>query len=273
MTKEMTNKEVKAMLDKAYIWANMPGMADNQIIGNAKTFAIAMQPGLDIWLKDKPEEYHEAFTRHAYEYFSTNHSLFPLVVGIALAMEQERCTNGTVDVNAISSVKAALMGPLAGIGDSIIFNVYRVVIAGIAISLASGGNFLGPLFFFLFFVVGLLIFKRYLIEAGYKFGTSFVTKALQGGSFTLVTNAASSVGAVIIGSMIVSNVKVNVAWTPDIFGAVFEVQPILDTILPGLLPLLLFVVCYKALKKGMSPILLIFTVIFICIVLCFFGIL
>ena len=127
-----------------------------------------MKPGLDVWLKDRPEEYKETFSRHAEEFFNTNFTMQPLVEGIVLALEKERCLHQSVDVSTISSIKASLMGPTAGIGDSIFFNCLRVIVAGIAINLAAGGSILGPLFFIVGFAGVRMLCAWIFINVGFK---------------------------------------------------------------------------------------------------------
>ena len=51
------------------------------------------------------------------------------------------------DANSINAVKSSLMGPLAGIGDSIFWGVLRVIAAGIAVGLGMTGNILAPIVF------------------------------------------------------------------------------------------------------------------------------
>lgn len=46
------------------------------------------------------------------------HGSIPFIMGITLAMEEQNADNDEFDASAISTIKVALMGPLAGIGDA-----------------------------------------------------------------------------------------------------------------------------------------------------------
>lgn len=89
----------------------------------------------------------------------------------------------------------------------------------------------------------------------------------------MITDAACSMGAIMVGALIAGNVKVGIKWVPNVFGATVDIQAMLDTIMPGLLAIVLWWVCYKSLQKGLSPIKLIFVIMGVCILLSFFGIL
>lgn len=269
----MLTKDEKEMLKKTYWYSLGTFMSSCQVIMQARTFACMMQPGLEKWYKDDPEAYREAFSRHANEYFNTHQVMVSLLGGVGLALEKERYEHGTVDGGTISGIKASLMGPTAGIGDSFFFNCFRVIVAGIAISLSANGNLMGPLFFLLVYGGGLLLVKYYAVVAGYKYGTSLITTAFESGAVQMITEAACSLGAIMVGALIAGNVKVAVKLVPNVFGATVDIQAMLDTIMPGLLSLLLWWACYKTLQKGMSPIKLIFIIMGVCIVLSFFGIL
>lgn len=66
----------------------------------------------------------------------------PFIFGVVAAMEEENANNEEFDISSINAVKASLMGPLAGIGDSLFWGTLRPLAGGIACSLALAGNFL-----------------------------------------------------------------------------------------------------------------------------------
>lgn len=265
-------KDDKRIIRKSYFWNIAMFASSDPIVQYARGLALSIKPGLDIWLKDDPEEYRQTFMRHCEEFFNTNFTMQPLISGVVLAMEKERALHKEIDSETISSVKASLMGPTAGIGDSLFFNCLRVIVAGIAINLSAGGNILGPLFFIVFYAGTRMLCAWLFLNAGYKYGATFVTKAFASGLMNIVTEAACTVGAIMVGALIATNVKINIAFAPNLFGAVVEFQAILDEILPGVLSLVAMYLAYKSLKKGMSPIVLIFVIIGICILLSLLGI-
>ena len=112
-------------------------------------FCLMINPMLKKIYADDPEGYAEALTRHV-AFFNITPQLAPFVGGIAVSME-ERVAKGELEGAAVDSVKAALMGPLSGIGDSIFLGCIRVIAVAVGISLASTGNIMGPIAYFLIY--------------------------------------------------------------------------------------------------------------------------
>ena len=97
---------------------------------------------------DDPEKRARALQRHV-EFMAITPHLSTLLYGILTAMEEENANNPDFDETSISAVRASLMGPIAGIGDSLIWGTLRIIAAGIAISFSANGSILGPLLFLL----------------------------------------------------------------------------------------------------------------------------
>ena len=87
-----------------------------------------------------------------------------------------------------------------------------------------------------------------------------------------LTKAASIMGITMVGAMVASSVKVKLAWTITIGEASVVVLDILDSIIPGILSIVLVFGLMKLIKKGYKPITLVFGILVISIVLAFFGI-
>lgn len=104
-----------------------------------------------------------------------------LILGISTAMEEENALDENFDTSSINSVKAGLMGPLAGIGDSFMWGTLRIIATGIGTSLAMNGNILGPILFFLLFNIPHVILRYICMMGGYKFGAGFLSKIAAGG--------------------------------------------------------------------------------------------
>lgn len=187
--------------------------------------------------------------------------------------KKERAEKGNVEPGTITSVIASLMGPLAGIGDSFFFNCVRVIVAGIAIGIAADGNLLGPLLFVALFGFGLLALKYVLFMTGYRTGTSLIDQASESGIISMLMEVAGILGAMMVGVLIASNIKINIALAPVVNGAEINIQGILDNVMPGLLSLVLWWGSYKALQKGLTPVKLIFIIMGGCILLSLVGIL
>ena len=260
------------MLRKSFIYSLGTNMASSQVSMQSKCFAMAMSPGLDIFYKNNPEGKKRAFYRHASEFFNTHQVFLGLLVGIALAMEKKNAETDEDLGESISALKASLMGPTAGIGDSFFFNCYRVIIAGICIGLCADGSLVGVIGFIVFYGCALLLYKYLFMTAGYKYGTTLISAAFERGIIPVLTEAAGILGAVMVGALVASNVNISVALAPVIGGAEVNFQSMLDNICPGLLSILLWGWSFSRIQKGWSPTKLIFVIMGACIVLALFGI-
>ena len=66
-------------------------------------------------------------------------------MAISVAMEEANSEQEEFDTESIGAVKAAMMGPLSGIGDAFFWGTLRVIATSIGCALAMKGNILGPI--------------------------------------------------------------------------------------------------------------------------------
>lgn len=235
-------------------------------------YAWALMPILKK-LYPKDEDFREALQRHL-EFYNTTPFIITFPLGISAAMEEERATSiDTFDAKSISDVKTALMGPLAGIGDSLFWGTLRIIATGIGASLGLQGNLLGPLLFFLVWNVPHWISRYVLSFVGFNLGTEVITQANQKGVMDKITRAASVVGLSVAGAMTAEMVNINI---PIAIGAgenATTVQAILDGIIPGIPKLLIFWLAYRLLKRKTSPLLIMLIMLILGIAGAFFGVL
>ncbi|MBU6000634.1 PTS system mannose/fructose/sorbose family transporter subunit IID [Lactococcus lactis] len=240
------------------------------------------------------EEAKEALKRHL-EFFNTHPYVAAPIIGVTLALEEERANGADIDDAAIQGVKVGMMGPLAGIGDPVFWFTVRPIVGAIAASLATGGSIIAPLFFFIVWNAIRIAFLWYTQEFGYKSGSA-ITKDLGGGLLQTVTKGASILGMFVLGVLIQRWVTINfngpnavVSKIPlqkgaylefpkgsvsgtqlhDILGQVGNklsldptkvtyLQDNLNQLIPGLAGLLITFLCMWLLKKKVSPIVIIF---------------
>ena len=216
-------------------------------------FGWAMTPVIKKLYSNNEEKLKEGFKRHL-EFFNCATTTSPFILGISCAMEEPYANSeeGEFEVSSINSVKAALMGPLSGIGDSFFWGTFRVIGVGIFAPLAIQGNILGPLLYFLINVIPSELIRWFGFKAGYKGGSEFLTKISADGTLQKLTEAAKVLGLVVIGAMIAAMVNVNVPAIINLNGAEVNIQETLDSILPKGLPLLLTFGCYGLLQKKIS---------------------
>ncbi len=246
-------------------------------------WAYSMIPAIKHLYKDKDQQ-SKALKRHL-EFYNTHPYVSSPVLGVTLAMEEERANGTPIDDAAINGVKVGMMGPLAGVGDPVFWFTIRPILGALGASLALSGNILGPIIFFVAWNLIRYIFEWKTQEFGYKAGNE-ITKDLSGGLLGRITLMASILGMFIIGALVQRWVNVNfiaeitriqqqpetfIHWSELPAGAegikhalemyatygadtlspekVTTLQDNLDILLPGLIPLLLTLGVSKLLKK------------------------
>lgn len=252
-------------------------------------FAYAMIPAIKKLYKTK-EDQSAALQRHM-EFFNTHPYVAAPIIGVTLALEEEKASGAPVEDAAIQGVKVGMMGPLAGVGDPVFWFTLRPMIAALGASLAMSGNVVGPILFFVLWNLIRWFFIKYTLEFGYKTGTA-ITQDLSGGLLQKITKGASVLGMFVLGALVerwvtidfkpvVSTVQLQqgafIDWatlpsgTAGIQQALTEysqglsltaekvttLQQNLNDLLPGLMPLLLTLFCMWLLKKNVSPIVII----------------
>ena len=111
-----------------------------------------------------------------------------------------------------------------------------------------------------------------LLRMGYRYGTSFIDSVFESGLMEALTKAAGVMGITMVGAMVASSVNVKLAWTINVGQTSVVVLDIFNSIMPGILSILLVFGMVRLIKKGYKPITLVFGILVISIVLAFFGI-
>ena len=237
------------------------------------TYAYCMLPVINEVYGDNEELKKEAFVRNT-EFFNTHAAGAGLVLGLSYAMERERSQNPqAVPGEMITNIKTSLMGPIAAVFDSIFFNCIRVVSAGIGISLAAQGNFLGVILFVGIYGGIFLATKWNLIKLGYSLGTSTITKAFKSGIIQSISNAACVMGLVMVGSLVSSMISISTPLVvPMGSGAEMVVQSIFDGIIPGFLKLVVLFAVVALIRKKWKPIWIILLILLVGVAGSFVGV-
>ena len=151
-------------------------------------------------LYTKKEDQAAALERHM-EFFNTHPYVAAPIIGVTLALEEERANGAAIDDAAIQGVKIGMMGPLAGIGDPVFWFTVRPILGALGASLAASGNILGPLIFFIAWNAIRMAFLWYTQELGYKAGSE-ITKDMSGGILQDITKGASILGMFILAVLV-----------------------------------------------------------------------
>lgn len=211
-------------------------------------YMYAMLPVIKKLYRNK-EDQAAAITRHL-EIFNTTPAVVPTIMGISAAMEEENANNPAFDVQSINAVKASLMGPLAGIGDSIFWGTVRIIAAGIGVSIAKDGNLFGPLLFLVLYNLPNLLVRIFGLKLGYQVGVNSLDRIQKEGLMDKIMAVATIVGLCVVGGMVATMLNITTPLKWNISGAEIVVQDILDQILPKKLPLAFTFGIYKLLKKA-----------------------
>lgn len=252
MTKNTTLTAEDKKMCKSVFWRTMTLSATyNYETMQALGFMYAMMPVINRFYKTE-EERTAALKRHN-EIFNTTPTMGGIITGLVASMEKQASENKDFDTASISAVKVSLMGPFAGIGDSLFLGTVRIITLGIGISLAASGNILGAILHILLYNAIAHIVRYYGVFKGYELGGNLMQTASESGIMAKLTKGASIVGMMTVGAMACTMTSVNITKVFNIQGTELAIQSIFDSIFPNLLPLLLTFGCYKAIKKGVNP--------------------
>ena len=265
MSRAYTNKELRRL---SYRWSWNRSLAWNYEKMMACGYLTTMLPVIDKVYKDDPDGRLKSFELHS-QFFNSEPNLTNVILGINVAIEEEMGAEG---LDSVSGIKTSLMGPFAGIGDTLFTSVLATIFGSIAVSTALEGSYFGIILWeiWLFFVMFGL--RPYLFKLGYQQGAKLVTTL----SYQLkqITAAASVLGLTVVGAVIATTVKVKLG-TFMLFEQEINIQErLLDAIMPRFGAVVVVALCYWFLGKfKMKSSMLILIVMAISIILAFFKIL
>ncbi len=213
-----------------------------------------------------------AMQRHL-TYYNTENNWGSMVNGIVASMEEQRANGADIDDESINGIKTSLMGPLAGIGDTVTQSLVKTIFLSIGCSLAMAGSVLGPILFFVCMSAYALCLSYFLYFQGYRSGKSSVTKLLRSGVVKKVSEALGALGMMVLGAMVAANINIGVPLSFTIGGSEIVIQTILDSILPKMVPLAIFLLTYHFIVKGKKPTIIIIAYFVVGIVGSLLGIL
>ena len=209
-------------------------------------------------------------------FYNTEPQLGALIPGITIAMEEARAKGEDVSEELIVNTKNALMGPFAGIGDSMLVGTYSPILLSIAMSMCiNDGNPVGPLFFCAVWLTTIVGLQWYLFHKGYDMGIGaanlfFTNKALA----DRITTGLTMMGLVVIGGVAATTVKAKVIYQFVSGDMTLGIQEqIFDKIMPGVLPLMVtLAVWYLMDKKKWSATKIILAIVVFSAIMVFLGI-
>ncbi len=218
-------------------------------------YLCAMLPLVEELYQDEDEKANAMNTYTAF--FNTEPQLGTVIVGMTAGLEEARA-NGADDVDdeTINSLRAGLMGPVAGIGDSLVVGTVIPILLGIALGMSTGGSPLGAIFYIIVWNLFAYFGMRFLYFKGYKLGGKAVD-FLIGAQGEALRESVSTLGGIVIGAVAATwvSVKTSLQLFNDEGEAYLTLQDKLDEVFPGLLTAAVIVICWFLMaKKKMSPI-------------------
>ncbi len=249
MSKRLERKQVR---QAAWTWMFFHHSAQNFERMQGLAFCHTLSKNLGELYKDDPKELKEALIRHM-QFFNTEPQLGSMIPGITLALEEARANGEGVDTELILGTKNALMGPFAGIGDSILMGTYSPILLSIAIGLSVEGSPMGALFFVVAWLGTVIPLKYFMFMKGYDLGLDAIAVMMNQEVKDKITTALTMVGLIVIGGVASTTVAAPVQFVFTAGEMTVSIQEILNKIMPTILPMILTLSIWTlADKKGWS---------------------
>ena len=234
----------------------------NWIYGNLTCFSQEhMQTFGYLWamlpivedLYDTDEEKVDALRTYT-TFFNTEPQIGTMVVGLTVGLEEAKANGEPMDAETINGIRAGLMGPLAGLGDSIIVGTFIPILLGIALGLSTGGNPLGPIFYIVAWNALMYFGMKFAFDQGYSLGGSAV-EALVGPQSAALRSSIVMVGTMVIGAVAATWMSISTSFQVQFSAdSSFVLQNTLDAIMPKALNFFFVWLCWWFMtKKKISP--------------------
>lgn len=243
---ELTNQDLR----KSYIlWISMVQATYSYERMQAPGFLSAMIPAIERFYPDNKEERIKAAKRHM-EFFNTEPWMTgPSIIGLTLSLEEERANGIDISDEDINGVKTSLMGPSAGVGDTLRQATLIPIIGSIAISMGLAGSFLGPVFYMLATLFINYGISYWLFKFSYQKGKMGVASLFASGKLERVMTMATTVGAICLGGMAATTVKLKSHAVFTLGENQLVLQDLFDKVIANILPLTLILCTYYLIAK------------------------
>ena len=227
-----------------------------------------MQSGPWVWsmlpaMKELYSDDEIAEKNESYFKFFNCHPWFGQFILMAdLAIESTRDANAT---ETALDVRTSLMGPLAGLGDAIVWVLLPTVLGAIAGYQAQQGSLVGMFIAMAGNIALWTVFWKLSIPVYHK-GVSFITSKSE--SLRNLTDVCSILGIIVMGAMVATTVNVKFGLTWTVGDLTQNLNDLLNTIIPCFGNVITVAILYWALGfKKVKPGNLIWIVIVVAIVL------
>lgn len=258
----------KALLRSWLIWESFPQTCYNyeRMMGQAVAHVFA--PIIKFLYKNNPEKRKEVMKRES-EFFNVHVEFGACILGMTIAMEEQKAMGEDIPPEFITNIKTSLMGPLAGVGDTIWQGVVIPILLAICIDITRSGqgNIWGAVLYTVLILVGAHVLSYMNFMFGYRAGSDAIIDFLEKGALKKLLKGASVMGCMVMGGLIVNYVKcicgIEVVSSTSVFN--FQ-KDFFDVVMPNILPLGATMGVYALLKKRWSSIKIIILIIAIAVI-------
>lgn len=186
-------------------------------------------------------------------FFNTNPWTTGPIYAATANLEARKARGEDISDQSIQGLKSSLMGPLAGVGDSLFHGTLRPVMGGICAALALQGNPLAPILFFVVVNAVHVAVMWFLVVKGYELGENLIGM-LASSKLKKAMEGATMAGLMAVGALVATWLSIK---TPLVYTAQeksIEIQGMLDNILPKMLPLAVTLLVFCLIRKRIKTI-------------------
>lgn len=240
----------------------------------ATGFATSLIPVLKKLYKDTPEEITDALQVYGEAYYLAEPTTSAAVTAMVVRMEEQRANGADISRQYINAIKTGVMGGLTGFGDTLFTSALRPLAMAIFTPMAIAGNVMGPLGFLLFKTVCRYINGAIWYIACLKAGKSAINDVLSKGSGMLrsAIDGITVLSLFAMGAMACKYVTPAFTLSVTVNETTASLQSVVDSALPGLLPLAsIFSIYWMVNKKKMGVIKIVLIFLAISLIGCLVG--
>jgi PTS system mannose-specific IID component len=255
------------------IWENLPQTCYNYERMMGQAVAHVFVPISKRLYKNDSDKKKEMMQREI-EFFNVHIEFGAVIIGMIIAMEEQKAKGKPIPGEFITSLKTSLMGPLSGIGDTIFQGVLIPILLAICIDITLRGTIWGAIIYAVTIIAIAWSMSYGTFMFGYRAGADAVMDFLEKGILNKVLQGAEIMGCMVMGGLISSYVNMHVAIEIVSSTQTFNVQEqFLDALIPNILPFGFTLLIYWLMKRGWTSLKVIGLIVLVGVIFGAFGIL
>lgn len=242
----------KLALIKAWlIWETFPQTCYNYERMMGQVVAHMFSVIINFLYKDDPEKRKEVMRREI-EFFNVHVEFGACILGMTVALEEQKAMGENIPGEFITNLKTSLMGPLAGMGDTIWQGVVIPILLAVCIDLtrSGDGNVWGAIIYAVVIIVAAYGLSYWNFMFGYKAGSEAIMDFLEKGILNKLIKGASIMGCMVMGGLVVNYVTAVCGIEIVSSTSNYSIQEsFLDAVCPKILPLGMTMLVYYLMSK------------------------